>query len=122
MNSTKTEILNSFYTKNSASKKLGIAKLKMSNIITNGIKFNDCYYVEYYKCPQKLIDNYDKPIHRIIRTHSKQIKQTNPITKKSTIFNSLNEISVKFGYASKTIKDAIDNKTLLGGNLWEYCK
>jgi hypothetical protein len=32
----------------------------------------------------------------------------------------LNEISVKFGYASNTIKDVIKDKTLLGGNIWQY--
>lgn len=36
-------------------------------IIRDGKKFNDCYYVEYNKCPKELINKYNKPINRIIR-------------------------------------------------------
>jgi hypothetical protein len=122
LNATKTKILDSFYTKEAIAKKLGIGKLRMTKIIKDGTKFNDNYYVEYYKCPEKLIDEYKKPINRVIRTHSKQIKQINNITKDTVIFNSFNEIYIKLGYASKTIKEAIDNKTLLGGSKWEYYK
>lgn len=122
LNSTKTKILDSFYTKDVIAKKLGIGKLRMTKIIKDGAKFNDCYYVEYYKCPEKLIDEYNKPINKVIRTHSVQIKQINNITKDTVIFNSFNEIYIKLGYASKTIKDAIENKTSLGGSMWEYYK
>ena len=69
-----------------------------------------------------MLEKYDKPVNRIISTHAKQIKQINPINKQIIIFNSLNEIYIKLGHASKSIKDAIENKTMLGGCTWEYYK
>ena len=48
------------------------------------------------------------------------IKQINPITKEVVIFNTLTEISIRFGYANTTIKDAIEKKQTFGGFLWEY--
>lgn len=122
LNSTKTEILESFYTKDSLAKKLGIGKLKMTKIVLDGTKFNDCYFIEYLKCPQELLNNYKKPINRILPTHSKQIKQINPLTNEIVLFNSLHEIYIKLGFADATIRDAIENKTTLGGSLWEYYK
>ena len=120
LNETKTEILDSYYTKNYLASKLGITKLKVRNIILNNIKYNDKYYIEYHKCPIELIQKYNKPINRILPTHSKQIKQIHPITKEIVIFNSLSEISIKLNYSSKPILDAINNKLLYGGYLWEY--
>jgi hypothetical protein len=52
--------------------------------------------------------------------HAKKIKQMNPITKTEIIFNTLLELSIKFGYSSKTIINAIDNKLIYNGCLWEY--
>mgnify|MGYP000742699942 CR=1 FL=1 len=43
-----------------------------------------------------------------------------PITKESIIFNTLSEISVKLGFASTTIQDAIETKTMWGGYMWEF--
>lgn len=120
LNSTKTEILDSFFTKECLQKKLDITSHQMTKIITKGLIFNDHYYIEYCKCPQELLNKYTKPINRIVRTRSKQIKQINPITNETVLFNTLNEVSIKFGYTGKTIKDAIQNKTLLGGNVWQY--
>jgi hypothetical protein len=120
LNNEKTQILNSFGTKDIAAKTLGIAKLKMKNIIRNKDKYNDKYYIELSMCPQDLLNNYNKPINRIIPRHSKLIKQINPITKEVVIFNTLTEIYILFGYSSNTIKDAIDKKQTFGGFLWEY--
>jgi len=52
--------------------------------------------------------------------NSKQIRQIHPITKNVIIFNSLSEIYIKFGIASKTIIKAIESKCLYNGYLWEY--
>jgi hypothetical protein len=120
LNESKTEILDTYHTKNHLAKKLKIGKLTMTNIIKNGKLYNDRYYIEYHKCPNELLNAYKKPINRIIRTHSKQIKQINPITKESIIFNTLSEISVKLGFASTTIQDAIETNTIWGGYMWEY--
>jgi hypothetical protein len=122
LNDTKTKILNSFSTKDYVAQTLNIDKTRMRKIVADGIKINNCYYVEYENCPKELLDNYNKPINRIIHTHSKQIKQINPISKESIVFNTLNEISIKFGYASRTILDAIENKTIWGGFIWEFAK
>jgi hypothetical protein len=120
LNNTKTEILNSFGTKDITAKSLGIAKLRMKKIIKDGEKYGDKYYIEINKCPQNLLNNYKKPINRIIPNNAKFIKQINPITKEVVIFNTLSEISIRFGYASTTIKEAIQNKQTYGGFLWEY--
>ena len=120
LNNTKTEILNSFGTKDITAKSLGIAKLRMKKIIKDGEKYGDKYYIEINKCPQNLLNNYNKPINRIIPNNAKFIKQINPITKEVVIFNTLSEISIRFGYASTTIKEAILNKQTYGGFLWEY--
>jgi hypothetical protein len=120
LNNTKTEILNSFGTKDITAKSLGIAKLRMKKIIKDGEKYGDKYYIEINKCPQNLLNNYNKPINRIIPNNAKFIKQINPITKEVVIFNTLSEISIRFGYASTTIKEAIQNKQTYGGFLWEY--
>jgi hypothetical protein len=120
LNSTKTEIVDSFKSKEYLSKILKIGELKMKKIIKNDVKYNDYYYVEYSKCPKELVAKYNKPINRSTRSYAKKIKQINPNTRETTIFNSLNEILLKFGYANNTTKNAIANKTLLGGCMWEY--
>jgi prophage antirepressor-like protein len=120
INYDKTEITNTFYTKDYASEFLKIAKLKMKKIIQNNELYNNHYYVEYSKCPKELIDNYNKPINRIISNNSKQIKQIHPITKNIIVFNSLSEIYIKFGISSKTIIKAIESKCIYNGFLWEY--
>jgi len=120
LNASKTEILDTYHTKNHLAKELKIGKLTMTNIIKDGKLYNDKYYIEYHKCPSELLNAYKKPINRLIRTHSKQIKQINPITKESIIFNTLSEISVKLGFASTTIQDAIETKTMWGGYMWEF--
>ena len=120
LNSLKTEITDSFYTKKFAAQKLQIGMYKMTNIIKNYEKYNDSYYIELDKCPPELLDNYKKPINRIKVVSAKQIKQINPVTKETVIFNSLLEIHMKLRITNKTIKKAIKNKTICGGFLWEY--
>ena len=120
LNSTKTEILDSFYTKNFLWKELKISKNKIDKIITNHELYNNNYYIEYLKCPNELLLKYNKPINRIIPAHSKAIKQINPMTNEVIIFNTLNELYIKYGFCSTTIIDAIKNKTIHGGFLWDY--
>jgi hypothetical protein len=121
LNSTKTEILDSFGTKKSLEKILGLTKKKLYKIISNDIKFNDSYFVEYNNCSKELLNKYDNPINTGIESLLYKIKQINPITKDVIIFKSLNEINVKLGLSSYKINEAIKNKTILGGSFWEYC-
>jgi len=120
LNTEKTDILDSFSTKDILAKKLKIGKERMKRIIHNNEKYDEKYYIEYNKCPQELLNKYDKPINRVIPTHSKLIKQINPITNEFIIFNSLNEISIRFGYGSNTIINAIKSKKTYCGFLWEF--
>ena len=120
INSTKTEIIDSFYTKEFLWKELKIAKKTLRNIIVNNKLYNNHYYIEYSKCPIELLAKYNKPINRVIPAHSKAIKQINPISKEVIIFNTLNEINIKYGFASSTIIDAINNKNVFGGFLWDF--
>jgi len=120
LNSHKTEIIDSYYTKDYIATKLKIGKLRIRKLIENGEMYNNHYYIEYNKCPQILLNNYKKPINRIIPSHSKLIKQIHPITKDTIIFNSLTEINIKFGICSKTILNAIDNKLVCSGYIWQY--
>lgn len=92
----------------------------MRKIIENGEMYNNRYYIEYNKCPQDLLNNYKKPINRIIPPHSKLIKQIHPITKESITFNSLSEINIKLGICSKTILNAIENNFVSNGYIWQY--
>ena len=48
------------------------------------------------------------------------IKQINPITKEFTIFKSLTEVNTRLGFVHTTITDAIKNKHIVGGSLWEF--
>jgi hypothetical protein len=68
------------------------------------------------------LDKYDKKINKFISSQAKQIKQINLITKDEIIFNSLNEIKVKFGFSPNTIKKAIENKTMFASSMWEFCE
>lgn len=120
LNDMKTEILDSYSSKDILANYLGISKSKIRKIIASNEKFNNYYYIEYSKCSQELLLKYDKPINRIIPTHSKIIKQINPVTNEIVIFNSLHEINIRFGYSSTTIIDVIKNKQVYGGFLWEY--
>jgi hypothetical protein len=122
LNSTKTEILDSFYTKDYIAKKLNVSKKRMKDIIIKNEIYNDNYYIEYNKCPQELLSKYKIPINRIISNNSKQIKQINIISNESIIFNSLHEIYIKLGIADKTITEAIKNKVSCNGFLWQYYK
>lgn len=120
LNETKTEILDSYFTKNFIASELKIGKLTMRNIIAENKMYNNHYYIEYSKCPQELLNKYNKPINRIISANSKQIKQINPITNEIVIFNTLTEIYIKFGIATSTIIDAIKNNTVCSGFIWQY--
>ena len=120
LNSTKTEILDTYNTKNDILKKYNISKKTLIDIIKNNKIFDDKYFIEYHKCPQELLDKYDKPINRILHKNSKQIKQIHPITKDVVIFNTFTEIHNKFGISAKTIQNAINDKTVCNGFLWEY--
>ena len=120
LNKDKTEIINTFHTKDFLAKELNLSKPKMKKIIQNEELHNDYYYIEHHKCSEELLKNYKKEINRKVPTNSIQIKQIHPITKEIVIFNSLTEIYIKFGVSSSTIKKAIENKLLNNGYLWEY--
>lgn len=120
LNSTKTEILESYHTKNHLLEKLKIGKNTLVNIIKNNTLYENKYYIEYHKCPQDLLDKYNKPLNRIIYPNAKKVKQIHPITKNTIVFNSLFEISNKFGICATTIKNAIKDKTVYNGYMWEF--
>lgn len=120
LNSAKTKIIDSFGTRSSLTKKLKIGMPKLNSIIENNERYSEHYYINLDDCPQKLLDNYKKPINQSIRKNSKQIKQINPTTKQTLIFNSLADIYRKYGIADSTIVNAINNKEVYQGFLWEY--
>lgn len=120
INSTRTKIIDTFYTKNDTAKNLNIGKVRMKKIIENNELHNEHYYVELTKCPQELIKNYDKPINKIIRNNSKQIQRIDTITGEKIIFNSLNEIYIKLGISSNTILNIIDNGKAYNGFKWDF--
>lgn len=120
LNETQTEIIESYHTRNAVEKKFGMSKTTFGKILENKEKINGCYYVTEDNCPQELLANYTKPLSKIIYTHSKGVKQINPFTNEITIFNTLSEIYIKFGFADATIREAIKFGTLYGGCKWEY--
>jgi hypothetical protein len=120
LNNTKTEVLNTYYTKKLILQKYKISKKILINIIKDNKLYDDKYFIEYHKCPQDLLDKYDKPINRLKSVKSKAIKQIHPITKTEVIFNTFTEISNKFGICAKTIQNAIDSKSAYYGFIWEY--
>ena len=120
LNSNKTEIINTFHTKDTLLKQLKIAKITLIRIIQNEELYNNSYYIEQYKCPPHLLENYDRKINRIVYTKSKQISQYNPTTKHTVIFNSFTEIYIKLGISSKTIIKAIEQNMLFCGCTWSY--
>ena len=102
---------------------LGVGESKMTQIVKKCIKHNNYYYyVEYGQCPKELIVKYDKPIKTSMLSYAKQLKRINPETKEFTIYNTLDEVVCKFGHIDKTVKRAVENKTLLSGHLQEYYK
>jgi len=120
INEEKTDIIETYVTKDIAAKQFRISKLTMRNIIRNSEKFNNGYFVEFSKCPKELIDKYDKPIYTLNHVNSKKIKQICPQTNNVVIFNNLNDISIKYGICSATIIKAINSKSIYSGSLWEY--
>ena len=122
LNETKTEILDSFPTQKELAGKLGVSKDKLYKIIKNDMKFNNCYFAFSSKCSAELIKKYNGVTTRTIYASScGKIKQINPITGNEIIFNTFDEIDIKLGFRRVTIKKAIENKSLWGGSLWEYC-
>lgn len=120
LNQLKNEIVHTFLSKDILAKYFNIGKIRMRNIIRNGECFNSSYFIELHTCPQDLIDKYDKPIHSLLHINSKKIKQINPMSNDIIIFNNFNEISMKYGIASKTIIRAIESKNIYSGSFWEY--
>lgn len=120
LNEQKDLIVDTFLTKDIVAKKLGISKMTMRNIIINEELYNSHYYIEYSKCPIELIEKYNKPIVSVGSVHAQKVKQINPITKETVVFNNYNEIYIKFGISSKTLIDVITNKLIYHGCLWEY--
>jgi hypothetical protein len=124
LNESKTKILNSFSTKKELSKELKITKKRLNKMMQEDIKFNNCFYVTYSECPDELLKKFNGSTTRKVNASNSlgPIKRIDPITKSEIIFNTFDEINVKLGYRRVTIKKAIDNKTLYGGHIWEYCK
>ena len=124
LNETKSKILKSFLTQIQLFTELKITKQKLKKIIDNGTQYNGCYYIRCRDCPESLLKDFDGPTTRTIRTnkHSYPIKQINPITKEEVIFNTFDEISVKLGFKSVTIRRSIDNDRMYAGSIWKYCK
>jgi hypothetical protein len=60
LNTEKTDILNSFSTKDILAKKLKIGKERMKRIIHNNEQYDEKYYLEYNKCPQELLNKYEE--------------------------------------------------------------
>ena len=120
LNEDKTKIIETFTSKDIAAKKFNIGKLRMRNIIKTSEKFNSCYFVVFSKCPSNLLESYEQNIQHPHNNNSKQIKQTHQLSNNFMIFKNLNEIYIKHGICSKTIINAIENKTIYSGSLWEY--
>jgi len=120
LNYAKTEICDSFITRQKAAKALGISCTKLNSIIANGDKYCNYYYIELNKCSKELLDKYEKPIKKFTYSNAKLIKQTNPLTKQIFIFNSMSDIYRKYSITSRTIVNAINSKTICNGFLWEY--
>jgi hypothetical protein len=120
LNSDKTQIIQSYSGKNDMAKNLNISKTLASEIIANNTKYDNKYYIELYKCPKDLLDNYSGTIKKRIITNTKLVKQINPVTNEEIIFNSMTEITRLLGYNCKTINKAIKNKIILYGFRWEY--
>jgi hypothetical protein len=99
---------------------LGITKKKLNKIIDNELKFNDSYYVLAQNCPEALLKEYKGSTVRTIKNQC--IKQTNPISKTELYFSTYEEISTKLGFKARSIKNAIQNKTMYGGSIWEFCE
>ena len=91
----------------------------MKRIIKNNIKYDDYYYIELKNCSQDLLNKYEKPINKYIPSNAKKIKQINPISDEIIIFNSVHEANVKLGTTHSGINDAVKNKTIYNGSLWE---
>lgn len=120
LDNTKTKILESYCSNTKAAAQLCISRHRMSSIVKNGTQFNDSYFVEYNKCPKELLDKYEKPINKFIWPNNKRIKQIIPFTNEIIIHDSLTSVYIKLGFSKPSVKDAIENKTSLGGCLWEY--
>lgn len=120
LNDDKTKIIQSYSSKNELAKELNISSHLASSIINTNTKYDNKYFIEYYKCPQNLLDNYSGVIKKRIVTNTKLIKQTNIINNEINIFNSMSEITRLLGYNCKTINKAIKNNTVLYGYRWEY--
>jgi hypothetical protein len=120
LNSAKTEIIDTFPTIRFMAKKMKMSRSTISNIIKNKKKYNENYYVKFTECPANLIEKYDKKIEKRQYKKSKQVKQINPITAQTIIFDSSSDIYRKYGIVPRTIREAIKNKTVCNGFLWEY--
>jgi hypothetical protein len=120
LNDTKTEIIDSYATKREAAISINVCRETMRKIIVNQTKYNNFYYIEQSKCPLKLLKNYKKPINKFTHAKAKKIRQFNPISKESIIYNSLKEIHIKLDITDEAIISAVNNKTLCNGCLWEY--
>ena len=122
LNSDKTLILDSFKTQIILAEHLKITKEKLRKIIINRLKYDDKYYLEFDKCPNELINKYNKPINAKLNHNSISIKQINPITNEVIIFKSLKDVEERLGISHSTIHKAIEKKHLHCGFLWEYNK
>lgn len=120
LDNAKTKIMKTFSSKDEMIKELKIGKLAARNIILDQTMHNDFYYIEYSSCPEELIREYGKPILRYRYANSVKVKQINPLSGTSVIFNSYQEISQKLGICSKTIVAAVKNKSICQGSLWEF--
>jgi hypothetical protein len=120
LNDTKTEIINSYATKNKIEEKLKISSKTLKKIIEDNLLYDNKYYIEYNKCPQELLNKYNKPIETYDNKKNIKIKRIDPITKDCIIFNSLTEIQKNFGITNRTIRNAIKNKTICNCFLWDY--
>jgi hypothetical protein len=120
LDETQTKILGSYTSKIDVVKELNIAKSKLNKIIDEKIKYNDCYYMYYQNCPPEILKNYTYSATRGPQIKLHPIKQINCVTGAEHIFNSFEDISVRCGIKSATIKKAILTNTVCKGYIWSY--
>jgi DNA-binding transcriptional MerR regulator len=121
INSNKSQIVNSYPTKQDVASKLNICSGTGKRLIDSGRSYNNNYFILYHNCPKELLETCTEPLNFYRPKDSKMIKQINCVSKYEVIYNSWSEVQKKCGISPPTIKKIIDTKLVYAGSIWESC-
>ena len=119
LNNDKSIIVRHFISVNTMTQELKISAHYSKEVICSEILHNNHYYIYLDDASPELLERYDTEILKYVPKSAIKIKSIHPETRQERIFPSLQHAHEFCKVHHKTLRKAIDQKTVLNGFYWE---